>query len=67
MTQQYWYPRALTALVLVGLSFGAFAPLSTQAQDAANNKLVPLVGHSLYNDKSPALQDMLAALPTQPD
>ena len=67
MTQQYWYVRGLTALVLVGLLFGAFAPLSTQAQDAANNKLVPLVGHSLYNDKSPALQDMLAALPAQPD
>ena len=67
MTQQNWYERALTALVLVGLLFGAFAPHSTQAQDAANNKLVALVGHSLYNDKSPALRDMLAALPAQPD
>ena len=63
MTQQNRYARALTALVLVGLLFGAFRPCSTQAQDAANNKLVPLVGHSLYNDKSPALRDMLAALP----
>src|SRR4030042_616022 len=67
MTQQYWYVRALIALVLVGLLFGAFAPLSPQAQGAANNKLAPLVGHSLYNDKLPALRDMLAALPAQPD
>jgi hypothetical protein len=67
MTQQNRHAGTLTALVLVGLLFGAFAPRSTQAQDTANNKLVPLVGHSLYNDKSPALGDMLAALPAQPD
>jgi len=47
--QRNWYVRALTALVLVGLLFGAFAPRSTQAQDAANNTLVTVVGHSLYN------------------
>ena len=67
MTRPYWFVNGLTALVLVGLLFGTFAPLSTQAQHAANSKLVPLVVHSSYNDKSPALQDMLAALTAQSD
>ena len=67
MTQQNGYVRALTALALIGLLFGAFVPCSSEAQDAANDQLVTLVGHSLYNDPSPALRDMFATLPAQPD
>ena len=32
MTKHYWYGRALTVLIPVGLLFSAYAPSSTQAQ-----------------------------------
>jgi hypothetical protein len=63
MTRNSRQPRALTALITIVFILGILIPDGTQAQAPAQQELTPVVGHSLYNDTSPALRDMIKNIP----
>jgi hypothetical protein len=63
MSKYAWFVRPFTLLVMAGLLFGLAVPQHSQAQAPALRPLTPVVGHSLYNDTSPALRDIIANLP----